>query len=162
MNGDSKMGKRGRKPSFVDVSCPYEDCELYGIPGKGNIVSCGTYKTTSGIVRKFKCHTCGRIFCSRTNTAFYDLRTEQSKVELALKMAMRGMSVLGIAETLNSKPETINRWIERAAKHVRKVEDVVAKDIETPKVEMDEAWTFVGKKPCLTMQNSTTKELGFI
>jgi len=146
MMGDSKMGKRGRKPSFVDVPCPNENCKLYGIPGRGNVVSNETYQTKSCRVRKFICHSCGKVFCSRTNTAFYDLRTEQSKVELAIKMASRGMSVLAISETLSSKPETITRWVKRSAEHARKVEDAIAKDIETPKVEMDEAWTFVQKK----------------
>jgi len=56
------------------------------------------------------------------------------------------MSVLAISETLSSKPETITRWVKRSAEHARKVEDAIAKDIETPKVEMDEAWTFVQKK----------------
>jgi IS1 family transposase len=61
-------------------------------------------------------------------------------------MAMRGMSVLGIAETLESKPSTVSTWISKAAKHSEKVNEVVLKVVETPKVEMDEAWTFVGKK----------------
>jgi transposase-like protein len=154
------MGKRGRRPSFVDVSCPNEACELCGISGRGNITSNGTYKTKSGRVRKFICHACGRVFCSRTNTALYDLRTEQSTVELALKMAMKGMSVLAIGETLKIKPKTVSRWIERAAEHTRKVDEAVIRDVDTPKMEMDEAWTFVGKKKCPKMKNSTTMGLG--
>jgi len=59
-------------------------------------------------------------------------------------MAMRGMSVLGIAEILESKPSTVSTWISKAAKHSEKVNEVVLKDVETPKVEMDEA--FCGKK----------------
>ena len=58
--------------------------------------------------------------CDRTNTPYYDLRTDEKTVEMALKMATREMSVLGIAET---------------------IEIVVLNDVETPKVEMDELWT---------------------
>ncbi|HOO55161.1 MAG TPA: hypothetical protein PLM24_09880 [Methanothrix sp.] len=32
--------------------------------------------TKSGKVHKYICRNCGRVFCGRTNTAFYDLRTE--------------------------------------------------------------------------------------
>jgi transposase-like protein len=142
------MGKRGPKPRFLDVACPNEQCTLFGIAGKGNVTCCGTYRISSGKVRKYICHTCGTMFCDRTNTAFYDLRTNEEKVRLALKMAMRGMSVLGIAETLEVQPSTVSTWISRAAEHSEKVNKVVLKDVETPKVEMDEAWTFVGKKHC--------------
>ncbi len=120
----------------------------------------GTYQTSSGKMRKYVCHTCGTKFCDRTNTAFYDLRTNEEKVKLALKMATRGMSVLGIAEILEAKPSTVSTWISRAAKHSEKVNEVVLKDVETPKVEMDEAWTFVGKKHCPGKMNTKTRELG--
>ena len=95
-----------------------------------------------------------------TNTAFYDSRTNEEKIKLALKMAMRGMSVLGIAEIVESKPSTVSTWISKAAKHSEKVNEVVLKDVETPKVEMDEAWTFVGKKHYPEKVNTKTREPG--
>ena len=64
---------------------------------------------------------------------------------MALKMAMRGMSVLGIAEILKIKPSTASTWVSRAGMHCEKVNKVVLNDVETPKVEMDELGTFVEK-----------------
>lgn len=154
------MGKRGPKPRFLDVACPNEQCTLFGIAGKGNVTCYGTYTTQSGKVRKYICHECSTTFCDRTNTAFYDLRTDEEKVKLALKMAMRGMSTLGIAEILEVQPSTVGTWISRGAKHSKKVNEVVLKDVETPKVEMDELWTFVGKKRCPGKMNSRTLEPG--
>jgi transposase-like protein len=154
------MGKRGPKPRFIDVACPNEQCSLFGISGKGNVTGNGTYMTNSRRIRKYICHSCGRVFCDRTNTAFYDLRTSEEKVEMALKMAMRGMSVLGIAEVLSIKPSTVVSWISKAADHCEKVNEVVLKDVETPKVEMDELWTFVGEKKCREMANTRTREHG--
>lgn len=75
-------------------------------------------------------------------------------------MALRGMSIMGIAEILETKPSTVSTWISKAAKHSEKVNEVVLKDVETPKVEMDEAWTFVGKKRCLGKMITKTKEPG--
>ena len=89
------------------------------------------------------------------------LRTARNqKIKLALKMAMRGMSVLGIAEIVESKPSTVSTWISKAAKHSEKVNEVVLKDVETPKAEMDETWTFVGKKHYPEKVNTKTRELG--
>jgi hypothetical protein len=154
------MGKRGPKPRFLDVVCPNEECSLFGIAGKGNVTVYGTYQISSGKGRKFICHTCETTFCDRTNTPFYDLRTDEEKVKMALKMAMRGMSVLGIAETLEVKPSTASTWVSRAGMHCEKVNKVVLNDVETPKVEMDELWTFVGKKHCPGKMNTKTRELG--
>lgn len=79
---------------------------------------------------------------------------------MALKMAMLGMSVLGIAETLEVKPSTVSTWVSRAGMHCEKVNEVVLNDVETPRVEMDELWTFVGKKRCPGKMNSKTTGLG--
>ena len=154
------MGKRGPKPRFLDLACPNEKCSLFGVAGKGNVTVYGTYERCSGKGRKFVCHTCETTFCDRTNTPFYDLRTDEKKVIMALKMATRGMSVLGIAETLEVKPSTASTWVSRAGIHCEKVNDVVLKNVETPKVEMDELWTFVGKKRCPGKMNSKTTGLG--
>ena len=110
--------------------------------------------------RKFVCHSCTTKFCDRTNTPLYDLRTDEDKVKLALKMSMRGMSILGIAETLEVQPSTVSTWISRAGEHCERVNEVVLKDIETPKVEMDELWTFVEKKRYLEKMNSKTQGIG--
>jgi transposase-like protein len=119
------MGKRGPKPKFTDVACPNEQCSQFGIAGEGNVIVYGTYQINSGKIRKYICHTCGTRFCDRTNTAFYDLRTNDEKVQQALKMAMRGMSVIGIAEILEVKPSTVRFWISRAANHSKKVNEVI-------------------------------------
>ncbi|MCJ7445613.1 MAG: IS1 family transposase, partial [Methanotrichaceae archaeon] len=39
------MGKRGPKPKFVDVACPNDRCNLFGIKCQGNIIGNGTYQT---------------------------------------------------------------------------------------------------------------------
>jgi transposase-like protein len=154
------MGKRGPKPRFYEAACPNKECKLFGISGKGNVTGNGTYMTNSGRIRKYICHSCGKVFCDRTNTAFYDLRTSEDKVRLALEMATKGMSIRGIAEVLKSKPSTVKRWISMASYHCEKVNEVILKDVDTPKVEMDELWTIVGEKECLKTASMMTKEHG--
>ena len=154
------MGKRGPRPRFLDIACPNERCDLFGKTGKGNVACYGTYMIRSGKVRKYICHNCSTRFCDRTNTAFYDLRTSEDKVQLALEMVTKGMSVQGIADVLKSKSSTVRSWISRASIHCEKVNQVVLKGVDTQKVEMDELWTFVGEKECPTTVGMTTKEHG--
>jgi len=111
------MGKRGPKQKFQDVSCPNEQCNHYGIVALGNIVGNGTYQTQSGKVRKYICQKCSKNFSERTNTAFYDLRTEEEKVILVLKLILKGMSLRGIVDVLDSRLDTVLGWLQRATQH---------------------------------------------
>ncbi len=140
------MGKRGPKARFNEVSCPNSACSDYGIKGKGNVTGNGTYETKNGRVRKYICHTCSRVFCDRTNTAFYDLRTEEDKILIALKMVLKGLSLRSISEILNVKADTVSKWLSKAAKHSEEVNKVLLRDLSVSKVELDELWTFVNKK----------------
>jgi transposase-like protein len=141
-----RMGKRGKAPGFSEVCCLNEECELYGRVGKANIVSNGTYETQSGRVRKFICRNCGKVFNERTGTFFFDLRTPKDKVIMALKLLLKGVSVRGIADVLDSKPDTVLSWLHRAAKHSQEIEDILLGELKVSKVELDELWTFVQKK----------------
>ena len=100
------MGKRGPKSKFVDIACPNYICNLFGMKGQGNIIGNGTYPTKSGRIRKYICAACRAVFCARTNTVFYDLRTEEQKILLALKLLLNGMSLRAIAEFLEISLDT--------------------------------------------------------
>jgi transposase-like protein len=140
------MGKRGPKPKAIDVGCPYETCTDHNIIGEGNVVKYGGYQLDGKRVQRYLCHSCGRAFCSRTNTAYYGLHTNEDKVDLALKMSIRGMSIEGIADVLEVQPVTVSNWLARAGKQCEKVNEAKVKNLDLPKVEMDEMWVIVQKK----------------
>jgi transposase-like protein len=140
------MGKRGPKPSFVDVPCPNRDCGDYGKIDNGNVVGNGTYKTKNGRVHKYICRTCSVSFTSRANTILHDLRTDEKTVFLALKMILKGMNLRSTAEILDVKLDTVRRWLKIASEHSKEVNKVLMKNLDVGKVELDELWTFVKKK----------------
>jgi len=153
------MGKRGAEPKFTDVFCPNQDCKLYCISGKGNIIGNGTYQIKNKRVRKYICRECGRVFNDRTNTFFDNLRKDESLVKLALNMVIKGMSIQAIADLLEVQPDTISNWLSRCANQCEKVNEDLMKDLNISKVEMDELWVIVEKK--LSQEPKTKlKELG--
>ena len=154
------MGERGPKPKFVDVACPNEACKEYGKAGAGNIVGNGTYQTKSGAVRKYICRTCSKTFCDRSNTAFFDLRTDDKTVLMALKLVVKGMSLRGIADVLGVKLDTVRGWLQRAAEHSGEVNRVLMKELNVSKVELDELWTFVQKKQFRTWSTRVQMNAG--
>lgn len=145
---------------FLDVACPNEECEQYGRTGQGNIIGNGTYATKSGRVRKYICRTCGRVFCDRTKTMFHDLRTSEDKVILALKLILKGMSQRSIAEVLEVCPKSVSTWLSRASDQSEAITETRLKDLEVQRVEMDELWTFVGKKESRKTKNTKMMEHG--
>ncbi len=142
------MAKRGRKPKYnlKNEACPNPECTLYGKTGEGNIVSNGTIKAKKGKRRrKFLCRVCGTSFCRRTGTLFYNLRTPEDKVLLALKLLVQGISLRGVSEVLEVKVDTVRRWLNIAARHCEEVNKMLLKELKVSQVELDALWTFVKK-----------------
>ena len=140
------MGKRGPKPKVTDIGCPNEFCTDHNVIGKDNVVGNGGYQLDGKRIRRYLCRSCGRAFCDRTKTVYYGLHTNEEKVDLALKMSIRGMSIEGIADVLEVQPVTVSSWISRAAEQCEKVNESKMKNLDIPKVEMDEMWVIVQKK----------------
>ncbi len=146
------MGARGPRSAFMDVACPDPQCRQYGQTGRGNIASNGTKRSQTGRVRNFLCRSCGGSFCERTGTAFYDLRSPEERVLMAIKLLLRGMSLRGIAEVLEVKLDTVRFWLARCAQHAEAVNAQLVDQVKVQRVELDELWTFVRKKGLRTWQ----------
>jgi transposase-like protein len=119
---------------------------MHGVKAGGNIKGNGRYRTQSGLVRKYVCHACGGVFCDRNDTAFYDLRSPEEKVLLALKLVLKGMGLRAVAGAMEIKLDTVRFWLQQAATHAEKVNDALVKQLHVQRVELDELWTFVRKK----------------
>ena len=68
---------------------------------KGNIISISTYRTQSGRRRIFMCKCCDHSFSETGDTVFYNLKTAEEKVIMALKMILVQVSLTGICFVLN-------------------------------------------------------------
>jgi len=142
------MAKRGRRPQYdlTTEACPNPECARYGQKGQGNIVANGSYRSKGGEeIRKFVCRICGRSFVSRSGTIFYDLRTGEEKVLLALKLLVKGMTLRGVADVLGVKLDTVSRWLRLAAEHSERVNEALLRELSVSQVELDALWTFVKK-----------------
>jgi transposase-like protein len=157
---DMHMGLRGPKPRISNIACVNEACTNYNKPETKSIVSNGTYATRSGKVRKYVCRTCGAVFCERQGTAFYDIRSPEDKVILALKLILQGLSLRGVSNALGVKLDTVRQWLARSARHAEQVNDVLIKEIKVNRVELDELWSFVRKKNFRAWQKARKKQMG--
>jgi transposase len=60
-------------------------------------------------------------------------------------MSIKGMSTEAIADVLEVQPVTVSNWLARAAEQCEKVNEIKMKNLDLPKIEMDEMWVIVQK-----------------
>jgi hypothetical protein len=56
------------------------------------------------------------------------------------------MSIEAIADVLEVQPASVKRWLACAAEQCDKVNDTMMKNLDVPKIEMDELWVIIKKK----------------
>jgi transposase-like protein len=97
-------------------------------------------------VQRFHCCTCDTWFCATTGTPLYRLHTPPAEIAQALLILMRRGSLRGAEEITGHNYETIGHWLELAVQHAEALTQVLVRDLQLTTVEVDEFWSFVGKK----------------
>ena len=105
-----------------------------------------TYLTQSGKRRIFRCHTCETQFSETRETVFFDLRTAEDKVMMALKMLLVRVDLAGICFVLGVTEETVLAWLRRAAHQAEAINRHLLRDLPVTQVQLDEMWNFIERK----------------
>jgi IS1 family transposase len=102
--------------------------------------------TKSGKRKIFKCSKCQSTFSETRETVFFDLKTPEEKVMMALKMILVGVGLSGITFVLEVKEETVLAWLERAHQKAEEINNVLLKELRVTEIQLDEMWSFVKRK----------------
>jgi IS1 family transposase/transposase-like protein len=137
------------RPKSWNQPCPNSTCCQYGQKNQGNIRSIASYLTQSGKRRIFQCTTCGTQFSETRGTVFFDLRTPEEQVMMALKMLLVRVSLTSIAFVLGVTEATVLEWLERAAAKSAEINAALLHDVPATEVQLDEMWSFVKRKVSL-------------
>ena len=135
-----------RKPKDWGQPCPNPACAHYRRRQQGNVSAIATYLTQSGKRRIFRCHTCATCFAETRETVFFDLRTSEEKVMLALKMLLVRVDLAGIGFVLGVTEETVLAWLRRAAHQAEESNRHLLRDLPVTQVQLDEMWNFIARK----------------
>ncbi|HPZ10612.1 MAG TPA: hypothetical protein PL110_21160, partial [Candidatus Eremiobacteraeota bacterium] len=138
--------KEIKKPQNWGQTCPNPNFNCYGKNSQGSIRSVASYLTRSGKRRIFECKVCGEMFSETRDTVFYDLRTSEEKVMMALKMILVKMELSGIYFVPGTKEETILEWLKKASKKAKEINEVLMKELPVTEVQLDEMWSYVLRK----------------
>ena len=135
-----------RKPKDWGQPCPNPDCSHYRLMNRGNISAISTYMTQSGKRRIFRCNKCEEPFSETRDTVFFDLRTPEDKVIMALKMLLVKVGLTDIGFVLGVSEETVLMWLKRAAQKAHEINAHLLRDLPVTEVQLDEMWSFIKRK----------------
>src|SRR6266446_10032276 len=135
-----------RKPKDWGQPCPNPECAHYSRTTCGNVSAIATYLTQSGKRRIFCCHTCETQFSETRETVFFDLRTAEDKVMMALKMLLVRVDLTGICFVLGVTEETVLAWRRRVAHQAEALNRHLLRDLPVTQVQLDEMWNFIARK----------------
>jgi len=127
--------------------CPNQVCREYQKlqtrQGQPNIIKAG--KTRKG-VQRFQCQTCGKYFVETSGTIFYRKRTPEPEILETLALLAEGNRISSLTRVKGYKEDTILSWLREAARHTEELEDVLMKDYQIKRGQLDGLWAYVGNK----------------
>jgi transposase-like protein len=115
----------------------------------------GTHCTRNGSSRghrRWECQTCGRTFAETVGTPRFHLHTPLPEIIRAILVVRRRGGLRAAEEQTEHNYETIAEWIRRIGDHAAAVTAVLSHDLALSEVEIDEFWSFVGKKGAVPYQ----------
>src|SRR5215467_83637 len=135
-----------RKHQDWGQPCPNPDCSHYRLINRGNMSAISTYLTQSGKRRIFRCSACERPFSETRDTVFFDLRTPEEKVIMALKMLLVKVALSDIGFVLGVTEATVLEWLRRAAQKAEEINVHLLRELPVTQVQLDEMWNFIRRK----------------
>ncbi len=134
-----------RQPKDWGQLCPHPACPHYRRMQQGNVSAIATYLTQSGTGRSFCCHTCATRFSETRETVFFDLRTSEETVMMALTMLLVRVDLTGIGFVLGVTEATVLAWRKRAAHQAEVLNHPLLRHLPVTPVQLDEMWNFIAR-----------------
>ena len=135
-----------RCPKDWDQPCPNSECARFKLINRDNVSAISTDLTASGKRRIFCCRDCHTTFSETRDTVFFDLRTPEEQVIMALKMLLVRVDLAGISFVLGVTEETVLEWLRRAALKAQEINTHLLRELPVTQVQLDEMWNFVARK----------------
>ena len=105
-----------------------------------------TSLTQSGKRRIFRCGACEKPFSETRATVFFDLRTPEEQVIMALKMLLVKVALSDIGFVLGVTEATVLAWLRRAAQKAHEIHTHLWRDLPVTQVQLDEMGHFIRRK----------------
>lgn len=133
------------KRPLTDYSCLNEKCSDHGKRGAGNIVIAKNYGKGCSI-RLLKCKTCKTHFSERRNSALSNCKIDEESALDIIHHLSEGNGIRRTSRLTGRAKSTVSRLAKLSGEQAASIHDELVRDLEVNDVELDEKWSFVGKK----------------
>lgn len=106
---------------------------------------CRRFGTRKGYQR-WRCPSCRRTWNELLDTPLFHLHTPLAEIVRTIRIVMSRGSLRAAEEQTGHNYDTIAVWLRRLGAHADAVTALLARDLDLSEVEIDEFWSFVGKK----------------
>ena len=140
-----------RPPKEWSQPCPKPACTHYSRMKQGNVSALATSLTPSGTRRRLRCSTCETHFSETRETVFFDLRTAEDTVMMALKMLRVRVDLTGSGFVLGVTEQTVLAGLKRAAEKADEINRHLLRHLAVTQGQLDEMWNCIERKhtqPC--------------
>lgn len=132
------------KNQDLKIGCINTECPDYQKIGLGNIIV--RREVGKNKIKMLKCKTCKKEFSERNGTPLFGLKSDPSKIEDVLKHIGEGCGIRATHRLTGINKNTVMTLIKKFGSHSEDIHNKYIKDIEPYEVQLDEKWSFVGKK----------------
>ena len=127
-----------------DLCCVNSQCPDYGKRGAGNLVCRKLFGKERW--RFVRCRTCRQEFSERRGTALFGVHLPTAKALSVLEHVADGCGVRQTSRLTGASTNTVMRLTQKARAHAAAIHDELARHLAVQEVQLDEKWSFVGKK----------------
>jgi transposase-like protein len=96
--------------------------------------------------QRWRCPRCRRTWNDLLGTPLFHLHTPLAEIVRTIRIVMNRGSLRAAEEQTGHNYDTIAVWLRRLGAHADAVTELLARDLALSEVEIDEFWSFVGKK----------------
>ena len=96
--------------------------------------------------QRYQCHQCRKVFTDARDNTLDGMYLPVEKAELVLKLLLEGNSVSSVVRLTDIHQKTILKLLVLAGERCEKVMGRYVRNVKVRDVEMDEVWSFIGKK----------------
>ncbi len=127
------------------LCCPNPQCPRKQSKAK-IIIHYGFYRTRWGRRRRFRCTGCGKTFCRNHSTVYHRLQHRRATFDEVAALSVEGVSKSSIARIKQLAWNTVDRWLEKAARECYRFNDRRITGLTVTELQVDEIRTIVGGK----------------
>jgi transposase-like protein len=143
------------KNNIIKIACINKACPDYGKIDNGNVKI--RREVGRDKIKMCICSTCKTEFSERNGTPLFNMKLPVEKIEQVVKHLSEGCGIRATSRMTGIDKDTVSRISNNVGLHSKNIHDKLVRNIQVDELQMDEKWSFVGKKDKMNTEQEEKK-----